>query len=166
MIEDGPFGHIDVHPRRTHEPQGIRLSHLSFNLDETTAYKGRATVQNLQHPAVGRQSWGPPQRTPCPCGESTHRRHSAQEISPRARLSSISSSVLTLREFRRGSAGMAGGGGRPRGLSGGRDTEAQAGGVAGVCVCGGVGEGVKEVWTPSGRRRQRASPATEPEEEA
>ena len=40
----------------------------------------------------------------------TDRLHSAHEISPRARLSSMSSSVLILRELRRGSAGMSLGG--------------------------------------------------------
>ena len=39
-------------------------------------------------------------------GVRTHRRHSAQDISPRARLSSMSSSLVVLRAGFRGSAGI------------------------------------------------------------
>lgn len=82
--ESAPFGQMEVHPLRTHEPQGSFLSHLSFSL--------RSEMR---------------QRRPSGSAKKTHRRHSAHEISPLARLSSISSSVLILRELRLGSAGIA-----------------------------------------------------------
>lgn len=64
-----PLGHMVVQPLRTHDPQGSFLSHLSFNL----RYLGQILQDN---------------------DAATYLLHSAQEISPRARFTSTSSSSL------------------------------------------------------------------------